>query len=359
MKVHSQFESEHKHFIHDLAYDYYGARLATCSSGPTIKVWTQDSDGTWVLGSRIESTHKAGVSRLAWAHPEFGSVLASCSTDRVVHIYEESMDPATNKPRWKNPGHLVDSRLEVTDIDFAPRQHGLKLATASLDGHVRLYESNDVMNLGAWPLVEDIKAGAECQSLSWNPSPFDPPMMAVGVGNAVQIYEYAESVQQWVKLTMTMKVGDQTSQVTELPHDGPVHDVEWAPDMGRQFHWIATASKGEVGVRVFKLKFNRADGTCAVEEKCLSKHTKEVWRVSWNITGTLLASTGDDGCTMLWKCNVLGDWHHVLKVNSMPPGGMADFSSLGESGAGVGASFGGAGASFGGGGGGGTTNFGF
>lgn len=28
---------------------------------------------------------------------------------------------------------------------------------------------------------------------------------------------------------------------------------------------------------------------------------RQVWRVSWNITGTILASSGDDGCVRLWK----------------------------------------------------------
>ena len=27
----------------------------------------------------------------------------------------------------------------------------------------------------------------------------------------------------------------------------------------------------------------------------------QVWRVEWNVTGTILASSGDDGCVRLWK----------------------------------------------------------
>jgi WD40 repeat protein len=31
------------------------------------------------------------------------------------------------------------------------------------------------------------------------------------------------------------------------------------------------------------------------------EHYSTVWRVCWNITGTILASSGDDGFVRLWK----------------------------------------------------------
>jgi len=34
-------------------------------------------------------------------------------------------------------------------------------------------------------------------------------------------------------------------------------------------------------------------------------HLCTVWRVAWNITGTVLASSGDDVCVRLWKCKFL------------------------------------------------------
>lgn len=34
-------------------------------------------------------THSGSVWRVTWAHPEFGQVLATCSFDRTVAIWEE------------------------------------------------------------------------------------------------------------------------------------------------------------------------------------------------------------------------------------------------------------------------------
>jgi nucleoporin SEH1 len=37
-------------------------------------------------------------------------------------------------------------------------------------------------------------------------------------------------------------------------------------------------------------------------------NTQQVWRVEWNITGTVLASSGDDGVVRMWKADVHGAW---------------------------------------------------
>lgn len=33
-----------------------------------------------------------------------------------------------------------------------------------------------------------------------------------------------------------------------------------------------------------------------------SDHNCPVWRVCWNMLGTMLISTGDDGCVRIWRC---------------------------------------------------------
>lgn len=64
----------------------------------------------------------------------------------------------------------MDSRTSVTDVKFAPKHMGLMLATCSADGVVRIYEAPDVMNLSQWSLQHEISCKLSCSCISWNPS---------------------------------------------------------------------------------------------------------------------------------------------------------------------------------------------
>lgn len=43
-------------------------------------------------------------------------------------------------------------------------------------------------------------------------------------------------------------------------------------------------------------------------------HASTVWRVCWNVTGTILASSGDDGEVKLWKANYLDNWRVIASL---------------------------------------------
>ena len=40
-----KFSTNHEDYIHDIGWDYYGKRLATCSSDQKLKVFDQDANG--------------------------------------------------------------------------------------------------------------------------------------------------------------------------------------------------------------------------------------------------------------------------------------------------------------------------
>jgi len=306
----SVLPTNHADLIHDVSFDFYGRRMATCGGEHVVKIWDLDENGEWEEQAKI-SEHKGSVWKATWAHPEFGQVLATCSFDRTVKIHEERM--LGTKAQWTMVAPLNDSLKSVCDIEFAPKHLGLKLATCSEDGHVRIYEAMDVMNLGSWSLLEDFKAKQDdpkakgkikCTCVSWNPSRSHVPMVAVGCSpppghellptNGVQVWQMQDP-RRWtlVKLIEGGRVA------------GPIHDVAFAPNLGRSYHTLAIAS--QKGLHIWKITpIPSQDGGAMdeyhVDECFKDDHIKQqVWRVSWNVTGTTLASSGNDGKVRLWR----------------------------------------------------------
>lgn len=236
---------------------------------------------------------------MAWAHPEFGQVIASCSFDRAICIWEELEGGAHTT--WSRRANLVDSKDNVADIEFAPRHLGLKLATASEDGHVRIYEAMDVMNLTNWVVTEqfDVGRGAGAMRISWNQSRNDVPSLAQAGADGLRIWGYDDPSRAWVVLGRLER--------PEAPN-AAVRDVCWAPSIGRSYHLVATA--GDYTVRIWRVRLPSADrpGFEAAVVAEFRDHGCDVWRLQWNVTGTVLASSGDDGAVRLWKSNHLGQW---------------------------------------------------
>lgn len=308
--------TEHIDLVHDVAYDYYGLRFATCSSDQTIKVWDKNENDEWTVTSSWKA-HSASVWRLDWSHPEYGQILASCSFDRTVAVWEEALiekaSPGiTMNRRWVRRAILVDSRTNVTDCKFAPKNLGLILATTSSDGFIRIYEAPEITNLSQWALQHEIDCKAPLSCISWNSSLYrlHAPMIAVGSDDAsttntgkVFIFEYSENSRRWAKTETIASVTDE------------VHDLAFAPSLGRSYHILAVASKE---LHIFSIKPildttspQRLEVAVANLADNSDRIATRVWRVSWNVTGTLLASTGDDNFVRLWKMNYRESWRCV------------------------------------------------
>jgi nucleoporin SEH1 len=324
--------------VHDVAYDWYGTRLATCASDQRIKVWEQGGDGAWQCCAEWKA-HHGSVWRVTWADAEFGALLASCSFDRTVKIWEEAAD----RRSWSVRATLLDSTRSVQDVQFAPRHLGLKLAAASLDGSVRVYEAVDVTNLSHWPVADEFlacdKAGLTC--LAWCPAPHEPALLAVGSQAAssaspaplplsssaasssssssgssgpgsssssslVRVWRYDDAARKWL------------AWCTLRAHGSAVHALAWAPALGRAAHTLATAGKDR-RVCIWRLPNTKKAPTSAdaVLEASLDAGS-EVWRVQWNLTGTVLATSGDDGAVRFWArdAGAAGEWREQLHVQS-------------------------------------------
>ena len=132
MYVTKSIDANHEDLIHDVAYDFYGKRMATCSSDQKVKVWDQQDSGEWVCSASWKS-HYGSVWKVNWAHPEFGQVMkgemkvgkirrgnfqviATCSFDRTAAVWEEIVGEKSSGGlnHWVNPA----ASLKLSFIKF-------------------------------------------------------------------------------------------------------------------------------------------------------------------------------------------------------------------------------------------------
>lgn len=155
--------------------------LATASLDHSIRVTCLNpSTNTWDLNPLEWKAHDAPVLKLAWAHPEFGVILASGGVDGVVKLWaQQDVRPSTSSfssvtptptgtnggggpgggastKRWVQRAALTDARGTCRDVAFSPPEFGLKLAAISSDSHLRVWECLDPVSLTDWSLIFDI-----------------------------------------------------------------------------------------------------------------------------------------------------------------------------------------------------------
>jgi protein transport protein SEC13 len=304
------FDTKHEDMIHDVQLDYYGKRLATCSSDRTIRIFdiTQENKPLAELKG-----HEGPVWQVAWAHPQFGSILASCSYDHKVFIWREGQNAQWSKIyEYKH-----DS--SVNSIAWAPQELGLILASASSDSTIVINSYREQTN--SWdPKVIRNAHEIGCNTISWGPSAplasltsqpdqqqtqpqqlqLQMRLVSGGGDNLVKIWVFDNDSHEWRQDF----VGDK--------HTDWVRDVAWAPNIGLPYDTIASCSQDQ-SVYIWRRDVNSTSGNW--KETLLKKFNTVVWRVSWSLTGNLLAISTADNQVTLWKEAQDGKWTMVSSLS--------------------------------------------
>jgi len=321
-------------YVHDVVYDYYGTRLALCTSRHRISIYSLpvDGDSSWTETARMDKAHSQPIWRLSWSHPDNGDLLASCSEDGSIRV-------------WANPGRAVsddsaelprrDMRKQLAmegpcvDLRFAPVAYGCKIAACTSKGRTRVWDCTNSLDLRCWesadldsPGVPPDHSGLSA-ALDWMPpvpgdvAPSeDREVLAVAGRNG--------RLAIWVK-NKSMRWTEQASVEAHPIASGGVKDVAWCPNLCRPHEIIATCG---AGAALWRVKFLGPDErrpssnvgsarkdsalNCQVQQIIQLVPTSSdlcpVWRCSWNLTGTNLSLCTDSEELQLWRVGETEDW---------------------------------------------------
>ncbi|KAK4986316.1 GTPase-activating protein S13 [Elasticomyces elasticus] len=296
--------SGHDDMIHDAVLDYYGRRLATCSSDKTIKIFEVEGDS-----HRLTETlkgHEGAVWCVSWAHPKYGTILASCSYDGKVFIWREQNN------QWQRIFDFALHTASVNLISWSPPEPGCHLACASSDGHVSIISFAD--NAFTHSMIR--AHGLGVNTASWSPSilpgalttaqaPGSQPQplrrfATGGSDNLVKLWDWNPQAQGFSPL------------VTLQGHTDWVRDVAWSPTPLSK-SYIASASQDHT-VRIWTCTANADPSNPASWNSTVLNFDAVCWRVSWSLSGNVLAVSGGDNKVTLWKENLKGQWECVKTI---------------------------------------------
>ncbi|KAI9661491.1 MAG: GTPase-activating protein S13 [Alyxoria varia] len=368
----------HDDMIHDAVLDYYGRRLATCSSDRTIKIFEVEND-THRLTDTLKG-HESPIWSLSWAHPKHGTILASSSYDGKVLIWRESPNPSSStvapSSTYSGAGahpqqsqqpsqtsarftRIIDFALHTASVNivsWAPHELGAHLGCASSDGCVSVLSFNDSAAAGGGPQQQGAQGQGQgawetavfqahdigANSVSWAPALLPGSLEKAATSGAaggmvkrfvtggsdckVKIWEWKGTPgaggQQGQQQQQQTQQGQWQPLCTLDGHTDWVRDVAWSPSLLSQ-SYIASASQDHT-VRIWVLGGNGAanaagGGSDAADPsnwRCTTlTFDTVVWRVSWSLSGNVLAVCGGDNKVSLWKERVRdGGWECVKEM---------------------------------------------
>ncbi|KXN72141.1 WD40 repeat-like protein [Conidiobolus coronatus NRRL 28638] len=291
------FDSQHEDMIHDAQLDFYGKKLATCSSDRSIRIFEVEENSQRLI--QVLNGHDGPVWQVAWAHPKFGNILASCSYDGRALIWKET------NGTWTQIKEHSSHSSSVNSIAWAPHELGPILACASSDGKVSVLTYRDD---GTWESTVFDAHAIGCNSVSWAPA-IAPGALTQSTGNpseTQQVKRFATAgCDNLVKIWAFKNDAWQEEETGLEGHSDWVRDVAWAPNVGMPRNYIASCSQDKTVIIWTQDSPNSPWTKTALKA---DRFPDVVWRVSWSLSGNILAVSCGDNTVSLWKEGLNGVW---------------------------------------------------
>lgn len=245
--------------------------------------------------------HEGPVWQVAWAHPQYASVLASCSFDGSVIVWKEG-----DGGKYVRVRDFKGHDGSINSIAWAPYEFGLILACGSSDGKVSVFRCKPEEG-GKWEQQQFLAHSGGCNSVSWCPRASSSSLLSASDDNPLQLVSGGCD-----NLIRVWKWDDQSGQFKqEGPalegHSDWVRDVAWSPVN----HQLIASCSQDRSVLIWRLDSN---GSWAYAPLSKEQFADALWRVSWSVAGSVLAVAGGEGKVTLWR-EGLDDWEMISTVD--------------------------------------------
>lgn len=236
---------------------------------------------------------------VAWRPCGGSSVLASCSGDKTIRIWEHSPGSSPSSATWACKAVLDSSHTRtVRQISWSPT--GNLLASASFDATIGMWEyvGSDFSFIASFEGHEN-----EVKSVAWN-----------AAGTLMASCSRDKSVWIWEVLP-----GHDFECVSVL--NGHTQDVKmlvWHPSLD-----ILVSTSYDNTIKVWTEEGDGDDWSCAQTLGPPGRgHTSTVWAVSFNATGDRMVTCSDDLTLVIWdtSADLTGGedstkWKHLTTVS--------------------------------------------
>ncbi|KAI0088184.1 WD40 repeat-like protein [Irpex rosettiformis] len=307
-ELNTSIATGHTKTVRGIAWSPSGQTLATASFDANIGIWQQEEDedgeaennvnggGEWECVSLLEG-HETECKSVAYSST--GTLLASCSRDKTVWIWEVHPDAD-----FECMGVLMEHSQDVKCVAWHPTEE--ILASASYDDTIKLYQDDPSDD---WFCATTLTGHTSTVwSIAWEPKE----------GGYLASSSDDRTIRIWRRLPGKGDISFECAAVIE-GHERSVYSISWAPAPekeavkdagGKNLGWLAsTGGDGTVLIWQINEVPGEPDKSPKIEQTLLARldaahGVHDLNAIAWcpraGMDG-IFATAGDDGHTKVWK----------------------------------------------------------
>ncbi|EKM75671.1 hypothetical protein AGABI1DRAFT_132063 [Agaricus bisporus var. burnettii JB137-S8] len=281
----------HAKTVRSIAWSPSGKTLATGSFDSNIGIWEQENVGEDELGAgewecmTILEGHETECKGVAYSST--GTLLASCSRDKTVWVWEVHPDAD-----FECLGVMMEHSQDVKCVAWHPSEE--ILASGSYDDTIKLHIDDPTEDWYCFTTL--IGHTSTVWSLAWSPK--GSYLASASDDKTVRIWRRTEQYKWETVLTINA-------------HDRTIYAVSWSkgrPKSGAGgLGWLATAG-GDGSIKIWELTEETGSepsiAHCLIAVLPSAHGVHDVNAISWcprEGMEDVFATTGDDGVTKVWR----------------------------------------------------------